>query len=80
MIMSSPTHTKRAPFRGVEDVAARPDFDPQWVFQEIEAAAGSDSMAMHDDTFSDILERVSKYNANPDHRLTAARLLVRWVC
>lgn len=80
MIMSSPNHTKLAPMSGLEDVAARPDFDPKWVFQEIESAANTDSMAMYDDTFSDILQNVSKHNANPVYRLKAAQLLVRWVC
>jgi len=80
VIMSSPNHTKIAPLVGLEVVAARPDFDPTWVFQEIEAAAGADSMAMHDDLFSEILESVSKHNANPTHRLQAAEMLVRWAC
>ena len=59
-------------------VGASPDFDPRWVFHEVEAAVRTDSRAVCDDNLFDILERVARHNDNPCYRLKAHDLLSRW--
>ena len=68
---------KTAP-RGHGGVGSEPDFDPRWLFREVEAALSSDSAAVFDDALSTRLEHVARHNANPKYRHQAQVLLSRW--
>lgn len=77
MHMVDLNHKKTAP-RGHGVVGSEPDFDPRWLFREVEAALRSDSAAVFDDTLSDKLEKVARHNSNPKYRYQAQILLTRW--
>ena len=74
MTMAELNYNKTA-LRGAV-VGSEPDYDPRWVFREVQASLSSDSKAI-DDQMSDVLENVARHNANAGHRRTASALLMK---
>ena len=75
--MQMTSHNKSSPTR-LRVVGAEPDFDPRWVFHEVQATVRTESRAVCDDTLFDIVERVARHNSNLEYRGMAHAILARW--